>query len=83
MYKLTALCTILLHCVQSYRTLTILLPPTSYGPWKLLGAHVHKTTYGPPIDTALYVMFLIWANPLLGPLEENIEVNLKKELYSI
>jgi len=35
-------------------------------PWMLLGAHVHKTTYGPLFDTALYVMFLIWTNPLLG-----------------
>ena len=50
--------------------LTELHPPqTSYGPWKILGAHVHKTTYGSWIDTALYVMFLIWANPLQGPLE--------------
>ena len=29
-------------------------------------AHVHKTTYGPLIDTALYVMLLMRANPLLG-----------------
>jgi hypothetical protein len=48
------------------------------GPWKLAtiqlynmlkppeGAHVHKTTYGPLIDTHLYVMFLMRANPLLG-----------------
>ncbi len=28
--------------------------------------HVHKTTYGPLIDTALYVMLLMRANPLLG-----------------
>jgi hypothetical protein len=31
-----------------------------------LEAHVHKTTYGPLIDTALYVMLLMRANPLLG-----------------
>ena len=43
-------------------------PPTSYGPWKLLGAQVHKTIYGPLIDTALYVMFLNWANLFLVPL---------------
>ncbi len=48
------------------------------GPWKLatiplynllkppVGAHVHKTTYGPLIYTALYVMLLMQANPLLG-----------------
>jgi hypothetical protein len=28
--------------------------------------HVHKTTYGPLIDTALYIMLLMRANPLLG-----------------
>ncbi len=28
--------------------------------------HVHKTTYGPLIDTGLYVMLLMRANPLLG-----------------
>jgi hypothetical protein len=28
--------------------------------------HVHKTTNGPLIDMTLYVMLLIWANPLLG-----------------
>ena len=35
--------------------------------WSLelpFGVHVHKITYGPLIDTALYVMC-----PLLGPLE--------------
>ncbi len=48
------------------------------GPWKLAkiplrnplmspsGAHVHKTTFVPLIVTALYVMLLMWANPLLG-----------------
>ena len=30
---------------------------------------VHKITYGPLIETALYVMCLMGANPLLGPLE--------------
>ena len=32
-------------------------------------SHAHKITYGPLIDTALYGMFSIWANPLQGPLE--------------
>ncbi len=32
----------------------------------LLEAHVHKTTYGPVIDTALFVMLLMRENPLLG-----------------
>jgi hypothetical protein len=48
------------------------------GPWKLamkslynplkspVGAHLHKTTYGPQMDKALYIMLLMWANPLLG-----------------
>ncbi len=31
-----------------------------------LEALVHKTTYGPLIDTALYVMLLMRANPFLG-----------------
>ena len=31
--------------------------------------HVHKITYGPLIDTAPYVMCLMGANPLQGPLE--------------
>ena len=34
-------------------------------------SHVHKITYGPLIDMALYVMCLMGANPLLGPLEFN------------
>ncbi len=29
-------------------------------------AHVHKTAYGPVIDTALYAMLLMRANPLIG-----------------
>ena len=32
-------------------------------------SHVHKITYGPLIDTALYVMCLMGANPLIEPLE--------------
>jgi hypothetical protein len=28
--------------------------------------HVHKTTYGPLIDTAVYVVLLMRANPLRG-----------------
>jgi len=35
----------------------------------LFGAHVHKNTNGRVIYTALYVMILMRANPLLGPLE--------------
>ncbi len=31
--------------------------------------YVHKNTYGPLIDTALYVMLLMQANPLLGQVE--------------
>jgi hypothetical protein len=31
-----------------------------------LEAHVHKITYGTLIDTALEVVLLMWANPLLG-----------------
>ena len=53
MFKFTALCTILPH-------------------WGLEGpetSHVHKITFGPLIDTALYVMCLMGTNPLLGPLE--------------
>ncbi len=34
-----------------------------------MGAHVHKTIYGPMIDMALYVMLLMHANPLLGQVE--------------
>jgi len=30
-----------------------------------MGAHVHKTIYGFLIDTALYAMLLMRANPLL------------------
>ena len=57
MYNLTALCTISQH-------------------WGLEGggdgpetSHAHKITYGPLIDMALYVMCLMGANPLLGPLK--------------
>ncbi len=32
-------------------------------------AHVHKTTHGPMIDMALYVMLLMHENPLLGQVE--------------
>ncbi len=36
-----------------------------------LEAHVHKTTYGPLVDTALYVpvMLLMRENPILGQVE--------------
>jgi hypothetical protein len=30
---------------------------------------IHKTTYGPLIDTALYIILLMRANPLLGQVE--------------
>ena len=32
-------------------------------------SHVHKITYGPLVDTALYVRCLMGANPLRGPFE--------------
>ena len=32
----------------------------------LVGAHVHKPTYGPLIDMTQYIMLLMRANPLLG-----------------
>ena len=47
----------LLHCATS------LSPKTEL--WAL-EPHVHKTTYGPLIDMALYVMLLMRENPLLG-----------------
>jgi hypothetical protein len=31
-----------------------------------VGALIHKTTYAPMIYTALYIMFLMGENPLLG-----------------
>jgi hypothetical protein len=31
-----------------------------------LGSYVQKTTYGPLIETALYIMHLMRASPLLG-----------------
>jgi hypothetical protein len=38
-----------------------------YNPLKSpVGVHVHKTAYGPLIDTALYLMLLMQPNPLLG-----------------
>ena len=45
LYNLTALWTILPHCVQSYRTGA--LKGGGMGPET---SHVHKTTYGPLID---------------------------------
>jgi hypothetical protein len=47
----------LLHCAPS------LSPKAKL--WAL-EAHVHKITYGPLIDTALHVMILMRASPLLG-----------------
>jgi hypothetical protein len=35
--------------------------------------NVHKTTYGSLIDTALYVMLLMRANPLLGQVGEGLD----------
>ena len=35
----------------------------------LIWAHVHKITNEHVIYTALYIMILMWANPLRGPLE--------------
>jgi len=37
-----------------------------------VGAHVYKTTYGPLIDTAMYVMILMRENPLLGSMLDAI-----------
>jgi hypothetical protein len=47
----------ILHCAPS------LSPKAEL--WALK-AHVHKTTYGPLIDKALYVMLLMPPNPLPG-----------------
>jgi hypothetical protein len=50
-------------------TTVVFLSPKAelYGPWiGRRGPHVLKTTHGPLIDTALYVMILMRANPLLG-----------------
>jgi hypothetical protein len=47
--------------------------------WSLelpFGAHVHKITNGPLIDTALYVMFLMQANPLLGQVEGGLSLEI-------
>jgi hypothetical protein len=41
-----------------------------YNPLKSpLGVHLHKTTYETLIDTALYEMLLMQANPLHGQVE--------------
>ncbi len=37
-------------------------------PWEFV--YIHKTTYGPLIHTALYVILLMWANLLLGQVGE-------------
>ena len=71
-YNLTTLCTILPHWG--------LEGEGGYGPWNLscteplsqaclFGAHLHKITNGRFIYMALYVMILMRANPLRGPLE--------------
>ena len=49
------------NCVQSYRTGA--LKGGGMGPET---SHVHKITYGPLADTAMYVMCLMGANPLKG-----------------
>jgi hypothetical protein len=41
-----------------------------------MGANVHKTTYGPLINTALYVLLLMWTNPLLGQVGEGWAVEI-------
>jgi hypothetical protein len=52
-----------IYCTVLWKLATIQL----YNPLKPLeGAHVHKTTHGPLIDTHLYVMLLMRANLLLG-----------------
>jgi hypothetical protein len=51
-----------IYCTGPLKLATIPL----YNPLKSpVGAHVHKTTYGPLIDTALYVMLLMRENPFL------------------
>ncbi len=47
----------LLHCAPSLSS--------KAKPWAV-EAHVHETTNGPLIDTALYLIHLMRANPLLG-----------------
>jgi hypothetical protein len=50
-----------INCTGPWKFATIPL----YNPLKPpVGAHVHKTTYGPLINTDLYVMLLMRANPL-------------------
>jgi hypothetical protein len=52
-----------IYCTGSWKIATILL----YNSLKsTVGAHVHKNTYVPLIDMALYVMLSTQANPLLG-----------------
>ena len=72
------MCFSLLHCVQSYRTVSNLTARCTIlshlgleggGGMSPETSHVHKITYGPLIDPALYVMCLMGANPLLRPLE--------------
>jgi hypothetical protein len=56
-----------IYCTWPWNLATKLL----YSPLKSpVGADVHKTTYGPLIDTALYVMLLMRANPLPGQVGE-------------
>ncbi len=42
-----------------------------------MGAHVHKTIYGPLIDTALYGKLLMRKNPLLGQVEGGWALGIK------
>ena len=64
-FKFTALCMYNLTAL-----FTILLRWGPEGGWGMgpETSHVHKITYGPLIDTVLFVMCLMGANPFLGPL---------------
>ncbi len=52
-----------IYCTGHWKLAAILLYNTLKSP---VGANVLKTSYRPLIDTALYVMLLMRANPLLG-----------------
>ncbi len=45
--------------------------------------HVYKTTYGPLIDTALYIMLLIRVNPLFGQVGEGWAIEISTILGPI
>jgi hypothetical protein len=42
-----------------------------------MGAHEHKTNYGPLTDMALYVILLMVANPLFGQVGEGWALEIK------